>query len=173
MKISLNEVGGLVLKAARGAGYAIGHAEDLSRLAMFLAGTGQSLKLVDAALAAGSNAPTVTWDDALVVIGAGSNLIAGVIARDALLSGVAKAVMSDEAQVEMAKVLLASEGYVPNADGLTLRMGGASEAPKPSGPVDLDDRYFAAWGALAAKTYVPETEASRLAGAGAGLTDND
>ena len=26
---------------------------------------------------------------------------------------------------------------------------------------------------LAAKTYVPETEASRLAGAGAGLTDND
>jgi hypothetical protein len=32
---------------------------------------------------------------------------------------------------------------------------------------------MAKWQALAAKTYVPETEQSRLGGAGAGLNDND
>ena len=36
-------------------------------------------------------------------------------------------------------------------------------------PAPLADKMMA----LAARTYVPETEASRLSGAGAGLTDND
>ncbi len=39
--------------------------------------------------------------------------------------------------------------------------------------VVVDDKSWAEAAALAAKTYVPSTEASRLAGAGAGLTDND
>jgi hypothetical protein len=34
-------------------------------------------------------------------------------------------------------------------------------------------RSVTLWQALGAKTFVPETEQSRLAGAGAGLTDND
>jgi hypothetical protein len=39
--------------------------------------------------------------------------------------------------------------------------------------VYISDENMAKWQALAAKTYVPETEQSRLGGAGAGLTDND
>ena len=42
-----------------------------------------------------------------------------------------------------------------------------------SGPVDIDGEVWEALGQFAHRTYVPATEASRLKGAGAGLTDND
>ena len=41
------------------------------------------------------------------------------------------------------------------------------------GPVDIADEIWEALSAFAHRTYVPATEASRLKGAGAGLTDND
>ena len=46
---------------------------------------------------------------------------------------------------------------------------------KPVRPsrVFITDENMTHWQALAAKTYVPETAQSRIAGAGAGLTDND
>lgn len=37
----------------------------------------------------------------------------------------------------------------------------------------IEEENMSHWQALAAKTYVPETEQSRIAGAGAGLMDND
>lgn len=39
--------------------------------------------------------------------------------------------------------------------------------------IDLPEMTYTAWTALAAKLLVQESEASRLSGAGAGLTDND
>jgi hypothetical protein len=39
--------------------------------------------------------------------------------------------------------------------------------------IDLTDDIYAEWNALAARLLVPESDASRLSGAGAGLTDND
>ncbi len=47
---SLNEVAGMVQKAARGAGIPVGQAEDLGQVAAFLAGTGDSIAPVTAAL---------------------------------------------------------------------------------------------------------------------------
>ncbi|WP_108881368.1 DUF3726 domain-containing protein [Anderseniella sp. Alg231-50] len=41
------------------------------------------------------------------------------------------------------------------------------------GAVDIADEIWEALSAFAHRTYVPATEASRLKGAGAGLTDND
>ncbi len=41
------------------------------------------------------------------------------------------------------------------------------------GPVDIADEIWEALSVFAHRTYVPATEASRLKGAGAGLTDND
>jgi len=41
------------------------------------------------------------------------------------------------------------------------------------GPVDIADEIWEALSAFAHRTYVPASEASRLKGAGAGLTDND
>lgn len=50
---------------------------------------------------------------------------------------------------------------------------GVSVAPMPTGGVEVDDEIWCDVLALAATTYVPESNASRVAGAGAGLTDND
>jgi hypothetical protein len=76
------------------------------------------------------------------------------------------------------------------ADGLTIRGEAVSPAspvevriedgavsapvlrPKP-GAVDIAGEIWEALGRFAHRTYVPATEASRLKGAGAGLTDND
>ena len=43
----------------------------------------------------------------------------------------------------------------------------------PSGPCKVDKQIWQSLNSLAAQTYVPETESSRLSGAGAGLVDND
>lgn len=50
----------------------------------------------------------------------------------------------------------------------------ASPSMRPgTGAVDIADEIWEALGRFAHRTYVPATEASRLKGAGAGLTDND
>jgi hypothetical protein len=43
----------------------------------------------------------------------------------------------------------------------------------PAGPCKIDKQIWERLNRLAAQTYVPETESSRLSGAGAGLVDND
>ena len=50
---------------------------------------------------------------------------------------------------------------------------GDPAAALPPGPVEVDDALWSALDRLAARTYVAATEGSRLAGAGAGTTDND
>ncbi len=51
---------------------------------------------------------------------------------------------------------------------------GSSPSLRPgTGAVDIGDEIWEALGRFAHRTYVPATEASRLKGAGAGLTDND
>ena len=60
----------------------------------------------------------------------------------------------------------------------TVHAGGvlltAEERPVPvPSRCDVDPMDWQVLGKYAALTYVPETDASRLAGAGAGLTDND
>jgi hypothetical protein len=47
------------------------------------------------------------------------------------------------------------------------------DKPKLPARLSIEAGVIDAWKALAALTYVPETEQSRQAGAGAGLTDND
>ncbi len=50
---------------------------------------------------------------------------------------------------------------------------GVSIAPMPVDGVEVDDEVWREVTALAARTYVPESKTSRVAGAGAGLSDND
>jgi len=57
-------------------------------------------------------------------------------------------------------------------------ISGKTDQPLEHGPsalhaVDMDEEIWEALGRFAHRTYVPATEASRLKGAGAGLTDND
>jgi hypothetical protein len=57
--------------------------------------------------------------------------------------------------------------------GLALSYFQMATARPAIGRIFMSDAFNAYLSTLAAKTYVPASEASRLAGAGAGLTDND
>ncbi|HEV7254918.1 MAG TPA: DUF3726 domain-containing protein [Mesorhizobium sp.] len=63
-------------------------------------------------------------------------------------------------------------------DGLTISLLPASRPPggsppRPAEPVAIPEGLWRRFGRLAALTYVPASDRSRLAGAGAGLVDND
>jgi len=57
--------------------------------------------------------------------------------------------------------------------GLALSYFQTATARTATGRIGMSDGLNAHLNTLAAKTYVPASDASRLAGAGAGLTDND
>ncbi len=61
------------------------------------------------------------------------------------------------------------------SDRAVIQLGGdiSMQMSVPSGPYKVDTQIWNRLSKLAAQTYVPETESSRLSGAGAGLVDND
>ena len=56
--------------------------------------------------------------------------------------------------------------------GFVVHLGKVEKRPTPA-RLEIDPQDLENWKKLAAKTFVPETDQSRLSGAGAGLTDND
>ena len=81
MKLTLSEIGALAQKAARGAGYPIGLAEDLGRIAVALAGTGNDLSAVSGALTIAPQIGTTDWQADGVVIAATDPLTSAAIWR--------------------------------------------------------------------------------------------
>jgi|UPI0005951F6B hypothetical protein len=161
---SMSEVSGLVLKAARGAGLPLGHAEDLAAATADLTavemGLTQLLTALNRAQVGCAYAAPCAIDR--VTAGLGSAVVKAPkcpLVWDALVTHAARSGLN---------VSITWSG----ADA-TLVDTAQPASPRPRGPVDIDDTLWAALSTLAAKTYVPATEASRLAGAGAGLTDND
>ena len=69
------------------------------------------------------------------------------------------------------------EAAMDDASPVRIRTGAPHRSVVQARPcqtrADVCDRTWALLDAFAAKTYAPATEASRLKGAGAGLTDND
>lgn len=170
---ALNEVEGLVKKAARGAGFPSGQAKDLGRVAIYLAGTGASVAPITAALKEHSSAVDVRWSDGRVEVQYGPAILIGPIIRDAFAMSCTTAILADVAHAPLVAAFLAQSGVAQKWDGLTVRVSDTTVLDPACGPVDIPDEDWQVWLDLAAKTYVPETEASRIAGAGAGLTDND
>ena len=75
-------------------------------------------------------------------------------------------------------VLAHEDGAVPPDFCAELRVGGCDDVPEcepllKSSRAEISQDIFDALSGYAARTYAPATEESRLAGAGAGLTDND
>ena len=181
MSRSLNEVAGLALKAARGAGFPLGHAEDFARAVVVLAATRPAaLPEVSRALQATRSPAKCTQEGAVLTVDGTSIIMAAPVALDALatdchtvrLSGV------DAPDLLWAYLQVAARDQSVFAgfsgdDPVTLSRCENVDVPDISGPVEIPDDVWAVWDALAQKTYVPATAASRLAGAGAGLTDND
>lgn len=154
MKRSVTEIEAMALKAARGAGVPLGHAEDFARaVAMLAMIKPQALGEVPGALQ-------------------GDLVLKAPLAIDALRCGAKAVPLPDHVLVAGYLARAAADFDMPfeYVSGVA-RRGGAMPAPR-LGPVDVPDMVWGALDKLAQKTYVPATAASR-AGAGAGSIDND
>lgn len=170
---ALNEVGSMVQKAALGAGIPLGQAEDLGRVAIYLAGTDGDLEIIVNALTEPQGPLDLKWDSHRIHILTGPVSLASSVIRDAFAMGVDTAVLEDAAHVPLVAAVLTHAGVAVSVSGTTLTRAGVATVQTPRGPVDVPDDVWRVWTGWAAKTYVPESDASRTAGAGAGLTDND
>jgi hypothetical protein len=170
--LSLNEVQSTVLKAARGAGLPLGQAEDLARVAAYLMGIRGDAGVITRALQEPITDVQATWQDSHVTVSGSAAMVAPVIC-DAFRMGSASATFAQVDHSAYIGAALAVEGVPLWWEGCTIRRGDSEVLPAKAGPVAVPQKDWDIWLALAAKTYVPESETSRRAGAGAGLTDND
>jgi hypothetical protein len=155
MKRALNETSGMMTKAARGVGLPLGVAEDLGAAVPFM---------------------SMTTLNALADMLADGQCHAGLTALVSTLDSVqcgSYEVIADAVALDLARALAAARGFAVIVDptGAVNREDKLTVAAV--GPVDVPGATWDTLAGLAARTYVPESEASRRAGAGAGLTDND
>ncbi len=151
----------LVLKAARGGGMPLGHAEDLCKAAAFL-----DLEAMTTCPCSGQFVAALDLP----------------LALDRLLAGLGPQTVQVEPTLVAAycAVVMAEQGrsidWRMDADQgrVVLSLSNdAGAAPRPLGRRLIPDTLRDHLEQLAAQILVPETAASRAAGAGAGLTDND
>ncbi|WP_375281204.1 DUF3726 domain-containing protein [Pseudooctadecabacter sp.] len=156
MEMSANEVEMLVLKAARGGGCPVGLAEDLAAAVAYV--DLNALQVCPCDSGAVRAIPAAL--DAVVADGQAQT----VVAELALVQGYVAALAG--------QVGLTVEGA--ETGQVTVQpMSGTGDAPSALGRRILRADLLAHLQDMAARTLVPETESSRAAGAGAGLTDND
>lgn len=134
----------MATKAARGAGFCIGIAEDIGAAAVYLV----DLSVLCTAL--GTDAP-----------------MRCLAAVDALICGEAQGEQVDDVPALFTACVSAWNARCVPAQKV------AHVVPEPLGACDVEPQIWAELSTWAKKTYVPASEASRFAGAGAGLTDND
>lgn len=206
MRVSLNEIEVTLKKAAIGAGFATGLAEDVGRGCGWLATRGfdaAGAGLSALQLPPGGSGGTLGADGCARFTSA---RIArdGVSALDLLLAG--EAVLAELDAVDSPLLLVGLAGIAAAAHGGTFRLdhsggtlvvaagsvmgdvmrgpgasirltrqagGNAIAMPPETGGCEVVPEDWAAITALAARLLVPESTASRDAGAGAGAIDND
>lgn len=164
MRVSRSEFEATVRKAARGAGWPPSLAEDLSRAAGALAATGGE---------------TALWA-AVMIERDQRDLLANTIAAFELsLVGETATIPASSASTLLlvaCERLVGSEhhvGFDLESDGPDLKIVVTDEKPMKIVEIFIPKIAWERLQALAHKSYVPASEASRIAGAGAGLTDND
>jgi len=159
MDYSANEIEGLVLKAARGGGVPTGLGEDLAAAAAFL----DLQQLSKCPCSDGGAVATLPSAIDLVIAGQGP-----------------QTVTADHAVIE-AYIAVRELQRGQTIIWQRTHDGGVIERVDPSLPNDhtalgrrgIPDALLAHLKEMSSKMLVPETDESRLAGAGAGLTDND
>lgn len=170
---ALNEVEGMVQKAARGAGFPQGQAEDLGRVAAYLAGTSGDVQSITDALQETLTEVEVLWSAQSVTVKSGPAIFVAPIVRDAMQVGHGTVTLAQIAHAPLVSAFLAADGIAQAWNGCDVSRSDTTVLQATCGAVTVPEADWNAWSALAARTYVPETATSRLAGAGAGLTDND
>ncbi len=171
MTRSVNETEMMVLKAARGANVPIGQAQVVAKV---IAANPSPEVIEDFLTACREDCSGVAQlaFDPLVF----SNFVLlrdGPSVFDALKSGVPKVSLRGvkNGPLLQAMAQFFGAGCDEALDGIVLTCGDHPSMLGARGTIS--DAHWDALNAWAAKTYVPETEESRLGGAGAGLTDND
>ena len=169
MIVSSNELQMLVLKACRGVGVPMGQAQEV---AVALAESPQALGALLPHLALPMKSAKFDFSDGLTV--QGTALLRDFSAcADAAALGVKPVRLCGLAACDLAHALARSRGLSIAAEGADVVFT-EQEAVRPQ--VSRGAVVPEIWqqvASFAALTYVPETDASRLAGAGAGLSDND
>lgn len=162
MTRSANEVSGLATKAARGAGAPPAQAAQFGAVAAVHLGAGRDLKLLNLALDTLPLGPILTLPLDIARLAEQS------------VEGHAQGRI-DNSPAALVHSYLESLSYVAQVDedGVVYLNLNEPAARLPPVRVDLDEAVYEAWSALAANLLVPESDVSRLSGAGAGLSDND
>ena len=160
---SANEIAALAAKAARGAGAPPAQAAAFGQATTCHLAAGRDPGLLAQALDALPLGPIAILPGALmrVLESATEDSATGTLPATGLTQSYA------EAQPFAQVCTSTGQGFE-----ITFTLTEPADRPKPARlelPKDLAKKMQS----LAARTYVPETEASRLSGAGAGLTDND
>lgn len=181
MICSRAEAYALLLKAGRGAGLPLGCVEDLA-LAMAIAPAPVWEVLSDALH--GPFEPStpdeidgqLVYETARVALDGPAAIDAAICGQDVYLGNLdAPLILVMLARVAEDATGQGFEYLFDDDGGVLLRLSSDPVTPLER-PTDRAEIPESAWGLmniLAAKTYVPESEASRVSGAGAGLTDND
>ena len=161
MDFSANEIEGLVLKAARGGKIACGLGEDLAAATAFLDLDG----LTECPCSDGGPITTLPSAIDLVIAGQGPQAVSG---DHALIEAYIAAI-----ETQIGQTLIwqrtATGGVIERLDPAV------PEHHQPLGRRTIREDLLAHLKDMGQKMLVPETDASRAAGAGAGagLTDND
>ncbi len=166
---SANEIAFMVTKAARGAGLPLAHADDLGAAAIWLCG---DLAHLCAALEAASRP---RGNGTIAVLDAPSALTHFLAdpSEPLVLNDVDHPALVNALAQEAAAVCGVGISCEIRANRVTCMQSHDHASPAPSGRADVNEAVWDRLAALAARTFVPASDASRLAGAGAGLNDND
>ncbi|MDW3222636.1 MAG: hypothetical protein R8G34_07055 [Paracoccaceae bacterium] len=168
MSWSQAEIMALAGKAARGAGAPPGQAAQFGKAAAVHLARGRSATELEHALSALPTGPIMSCAveiERILMMAAGTDEISVGIDPQTplgLLESYLDALPFDVGITEVA----------PNSLRLT-RGDASSKTQRPPERISGCDSLIAQMTDLAAKTFVPESDASRRAGAGAGLSDND
>lgn len=191
IELSLNEVETLSTKAARGAGFSWGLAEDIGRAARRIAGEDDNwgkvmLSLAENAqsFAAPDPARVARWRKGEADKPAETPLCpirtAALLLDDPLPAGALPLTIINvglptwlDAMLRRSAMRLAwPVGPVMRADVVVERRA-EIEQPATGRRGAIDERTLAALNSFAARTYVPESERSRVRGAGGGRIDDE
>lgn len=163
MKVSANEVTILSAKAARGAGAPPAQAAAFGRAALFHLAAHRPERDLVAALDALPLGPILTLPIAFARVMTEIADI-GMLPRD-----ISAPLLHSYAEAQPFTTVLRAVG-----PALQATVDTAKPSPFPTlSRITLSDDLHDLLNHLAARTLVPESETSRLGGAGAGLTDND
>jgi len=169
MNVSSNELQMAVLKACRGVGLPIAQAQDVAAaVAASPKAIPNFLKYLSQPL------QRAYFDFSNGVEVKNANILRDfAVCADAAIFGTSSVVIRNIEKCELIIALARHRGVLVTTQSSDLRITDGIASELIFDRCDIDANDWTAIGQYAALTYVPETDQSRLDGAGAGLSDND